>query len=130
MHHVVRWRLIVAAVLLSVSGCGATEPLSACSDPVSITVSEGTTPRIAWTPACGVERLVVSQAVPPSMGVATVQRWAIRADGRLIEPAVRYALPPRGATVDVPAEPLAAGRPSGVELFGPTVSVGFKSFTP
>ena len=124
-------RFIAVLLTVAMSSCGgSTEPLAACVAPVSISVGSGTTPAIAWTPACGVERLVVSEPGPPSQGFGFIPRWAIHENGRLIEPSVRYGEPPAGTTVEVSAETLVAGRAYRVEVFGSTGSLGFLSFTP
>jgi hypothetical protein len=131
IRHIVRgseWSALVLAAALSCGG--STEPLAACVAPVSISVGTGTSPTFSWSPACGIDRLVVSEPGPPSQGFGFIPRWAIREDGRLIEPLVRYAEAPAGTTVEISPEPLVAGRAYRIEVFGSTGSLGFQSFTP
>jgi hypothetical protein len=124
-------RLVCVGLVGGVWGCGGTtEPLPACSGAVSVTVTEGTTPTIAWTPACGAERLAVTGMLPPSLGLGAEQRWSIRADGRLIEPPVRYGRAPRGTAVDVPPGQLAAGQTFVVSVGNGFTVLGSKSFVP
>jgi hypothetical protein len=123
--------LVCTALVGAGAACGgATEPLPVCSGAVSIAVSTGTEPTIDWTPACGVERLIVTQPLAPSLGPGVAEQWAIRADGRLIEPPVRYGRAPRGTAVDVTAGPLETGTEYGVAVWISDGQLGFTRFTP
>jgi hypothetical protein len=73
---------------------------------------------------------VVAEPLPPSLGFAgSLERWAIRADGRLIAPPVRYGQTPRGAVVDVSPQSLTVGRTYGVSAFIGGGMVGSASFS-
>jgi hypothetical protein len=122
---------LILVALLGAGACGGTtEPPASCSGPVSITVNGGTDPTIDWTPTCGVERLVVTQPLQPSLGLNLAERWAIHGDERLIGPPVRYGRTPRGTTVDVPAGPLTPGIEYGVAVWIGEGQLGFTRFTP
>jgi hypothetical protein len=124
-------RSMYAALLGGALGCGGTtEPLAACSGAGSVTVTGGTTPTVAWAPACGAERLDVTRPLGPSLGIGAEQRWAIRADGRAIEPPVRYGRAPRRAAVDVPPGQLEAGQPHIVSVSNSFRVLGSKMFIP
>ena len=84
--------------------------------PVSITVTEGLTPTIAWTPLCGVRELLISEVVTDSPALApSLWRWSVSATARLIEPPLRYGRQPPG-TLAGSAQPLAVGRTYMVSL--------------
>jgi hypothetical protein len=122
-------RLISVPLLGMGLAChGATEPLAACSEEVSIVVSQGTVPTIEWTPACGAERLLVSQPFTASAGVTP--QWWIRASDRLIAPPLRYGRTPRGMTVEEPPRQLSSGNDYIVVLVAGQILVGRTLFTP
>ena len=125
-----RARLTRLGIAGFVIGCGgSTEPLPPCSDPVELTATPGTTPVIAWTPACGAARLAVDPQ-PPSMGLES-ERWLLLAGDRLIEPGIRYGRVPTGNTERAPAVALVAGQQYTLVLWGTGgQQLAFKIATP
>jgi hypothetical protein len=107
---------------------GSTEPLAPCSGPVDLAVSPGTSPVIAWTPACGATALYVDPQ-PPSLGM-THERWLLMAGERMLEPRIRYGHVPSGTTERAPAAPLVAGQPYTLVLDGMSGRLAFKIVTP
>jgi hypothetical protein len=110
---------IMAATLLGAGvacGDGGTEPLRACSEPIQVSVSAGTSPTISWTPACGVGYLTVRRPLPPSTGGGVDPQWTIRSDGQRIGSSVRYGVRPPGTVEVVAPQPLLAGQSYGVVL--------------
>jgi hypothetical protein len=125
------FRLIYVGLLGVALGCGSTtEPFSACSGPVSITVSGGTTPTFEWTPQCGAHELAVVQPRPPSQGFGEDPRWLIRAERRFIQSPVRYGQTPDGAAVGFDPQQLEAGRTYRVSVGTGVTSWGSTMFTP
>jgi hypothetical protein len=129
-----RSRLVAAALLGFVPACGggSTEPPAACTGPVTVSVSGGTTPTISWTPDCGLGYLTVHRPLPPSLGFVGVEPlWTIRADGPLIGPSVRYGVRPRAATEVVAPRQLVAGQSYSVVVdFSGQGVLGSRTFTP
>ena len=125
----------LAAITLSglALACGGgTQPVAECAEPVTVSVTGGTTPTISWTPGCGVGYLAVRRPLPPSLGVLEMEpQWIIRADSRLIGPPVRYGIRPRGTVEVLAPQALTAGRPYDVvvDMTGQGV-LGGRAFTP
>lgn len=103
-------RLFAACLgFASACGDGPTERLAECTEPVTVSVTAGTTPMISWTPACGIGFLTVRRPVSVTTGFEMEPQWTISSDGRLIGPPVRYGVRPRGTTQPVAPRQLVAG---------------------
>ena len=103
--------VVYAGVALALAGCGDhtdPAPLSACTGPVTLSVSPGVTPRISWTPACRLFLVIVED---PSGG-GGLDQWAVDSDSTdAIEPPVTYGVIPPGATKQLlEPVPLQAGQ--------------------
>ncbi len=100
---------LLSLALLGLTQCDAetTAPtLPPCTVNVGVQVGPGTSPRIGWTPDCG---LLAVDVVDSVTGESV---WSlVSASGRnTIRPGVRYATVPRGTREDLAAVPLVAGR--------------------
>jgi hypothetical protein len=130
---------LVAALLLAVTlatclGCSSddgtpTEPVTACTGDVSITVSSGLTPTFNWSPACGAMTLDVQEGI----GAAST-RWAISGNSAtLLRPGIRYGTVPSGATEPVASQALETGHTYTVFVYrgeAGTELADSKEFTP
>ena len=89
-----------AAALLGGLGCGdgqdATAP-TMCTGPVTVTVGDGTQPRLQWEPRCAVSSIVLLEAGSEALSVPV---WSVLAPTG-IGPPVRVG-----------------GRPGGTSVFG------------
>lgn len=105
-------------------------PLPECSGPVTIEVSDGTSPTFDWNPRCRLFFLGVE--------LGAEDQWLVITDGaNAIAPPVRYGVLPAGARQREPAIALEAGRTYDVNLgrwTGPGaedgVLIGTEFFTP
>jgi len=115
----------VALALIS-GACGddPTEPeVAACTSDtgsVAATVTGGTTPTFAWSPACSVALVLVEGSGGDTWLVSTDDgTWDSPAQANLISPPITYgtaALPP-GVETEYGPEPLTAGAPYDLILF-------------
>jgi hypothetical protein len=72
-----------------------------------VRVSGGITPQIDWTPACGMNRVLVRTARADGQGGAVF--WSFSAPGRLIGPGLVYGDDPDGAFLESPTRGLQVG---------------------
>ncbi len=119
---------VAVALLVGCTDAGP-ETLPECAGPVTLSVSAGTTPLFAWTPACRLNYLVVKEA-----GLAA-DIWAIVSDSaNAISPDVRYGTVPPGVREHEDAAPLLAGVTYNVAVGRWTGSgvqvIGVRAFTP
>ncbi len=107
------------------------DPAAACTGPVTIAVSSGTSPSFSWTPAC---RLFF---VNVELGAS--DQWSIISDSTdAITPPVQYGVVPAGAQQSSSeVTPLVPGQTYDVNLFywtGPGAQdgtfIGSREFTP
>jgi hypothetical protein len=127
------WAAVSCAMLLGCSSDG-TDPgdaPAACTGPVTISVSSGTTPSFSWTPACSLFFVNVE--------LGATDQWSIISDStNAIAPPVRYGVVPAGAEQSTSeVTPLQAGQTYDVNLFywtGPDAQdgtlIGTQNFTP
>lgn len=125
------WSSALAALALGASGCGG-DPASPLADCVrgdgftyEVTVTEGVSPQIAWTPLCRANGLEVVDLEPADPVGGTM--WRISFSGRNgLLPGVRYGETPAGATeLSGPAKPLEAGHRYGLDVAGLDALGGF-----
>lgn len=126
--------VLVAATCAVGCRAGVTDPgnLETCSDDVSVTVSAGTTPTFAWSPACRLFFLIVEPAT------SGADLWSIMTPGEnALVPPVVYGRAPAFATELTGATALRAGVAYKVALArhtGPDgddgVIIAMQTFTP
>ncbi len=101
-----RSMLVALAVAISATACGDAVAPACPGDVVSVSVTGGTTPDFAWTPACPVAQLDVDDMTQGGVNV-----WRISGQGaNVIEPGLRYGETPTGAVQLRAPDPLVAGK--------------------
>ena len=127
---------LVAVSFTTILACcsdstNATDTIPACTGPVTIQVSAGTSPSFSWTPAC---RLFLV-----NVELGATDQWSIISDStNAIAPPVRYGVVPVAAEQGTSeTTPLVPGQTYDVNLFywsGPGAQdgtvIGSKEFTP
>jgi len=123
--------LVLLGGLIGCSDSSGTEALEICTNPVTLTVGAGTTPKISWSPACLANQVVINEQ---GGGPAWAMFFVV--DSNPLRPPVHYGVVQAGAlgTPTSPA-PLTAGTTYNVNLFvdpvgGPAELIGTKSVTP
>ena len=89
------------------SSCGNPRVTEGCQTTVSVRVTDDITPRIDWSPSCGVNHVVVRAARNDGHGGLVF--WAFSAEGRLVSPGLQYGVLPPGALSEGPTRILQAG---------------------
>ena len=97
---------LLLLVALACGGSANTGPLTACTGPVTATVTGATSPRFNWTPRCGLSEIIVN-AAPSVSGVPTP--WDLKAGSTLLAPGINYGVTPSGATAVNGPYPLQQG---------------------
>lgn len=108
---------IIASLLsLIVTGCSTTAPLPVvpCAQSVTVSATSGSSPRITWSPSCGVATLQVYS--PPSMAAPYTVWWEITAPASTIASPVDYGNAPGNATTTTPSRSLPPGQSAFVIL--------------
>lgn len=99
----------LALAIAGFTGCDSTGPMVVCSDePVSVTVSAGTTPTFAWAPACGMASLQV-RPVSGAPGSGWTLYTGELAPKNPLRSGIRYGSRPPVALEPAPATRLVAG---------------------
>ena len=131
-----RTSVLAALSCAMLMGCSSdgTDPGDAppaCTGPVTISVSSGTSPSFSWTPACSL--FFVNVELGPT------DQWSVISDStNAIAPPVQYGVVPAGAQQSTSeVAPLQAGQTYDVNLFywsGPGAQdgtfIGSQNFTP
>lgn len=113
-HDSFRAAAALSIALIAGNGCSTQGPnLPACTGPVTVTATSGTSPTFSWTPACQLEGLTVALPGPGAIV------WSVASPNQTnsIAPSVRYGRTPAGATLVTGATALSAGSSYGVTLF-------------
>lgn len=125
----------ITAVLAITGGCdGSQDPssLRVCPDSVTVSVSSPSAPRIAWTPACRANRVLVDHS-------DFFDDWVLGTVGDTngLYPPVHYGVSPAGSVVLINAAALQSGRLYRVRILRatgdtalPYTVVGGTYFTP
>lgn len=133
--------LLASSACLASCSTSVTSPsqLPDCTGPVTLTVTEGTTPTFDWTPACRGHFLNVLMADPlPPGAISGNPAWYVQARaevGNTFGPAIRYGVVPPDAQSPKAAEPLVKGQRYMVVLWrsvspSEAVVAGQVGFTP
>jgi hypothetical protein len=89
--------LMFSAILSCEAG---TMPLPGCTGPVTPTMVAGTSPRLEWTPKCGLQLITVRTEPSASQTCSTIvgsdNAWFVEQGENLIDPPVFYGIAPRG----------------------------------
>lgn len=88
-------------------GCGNPQVTEGCQTAVTVRVSSDDTPRIDWSPSCGMNHVVVRAARSDGQGGQVF--WAFSAENGLVGPGVRYGVLPPGGVTEGPTHDLQAG---------------------
>jgi len=117
-------RTCLAFAIIVTAACGreTVTPIAACIDTITPSLVEGTSARFTWTPPCGLNQIMVTQA--PSAGGTCPSTnsgvsWNLKAGTRLLVPAVDYGVAPAGSENVVPACPIEAGKTYRVDFLAP-----------
>jgi hypothetical protein len=102
---------------LAATNCGGstTVPLvGACTGPVTVTVTAGTTPRFDWQPACRAHFFDVQYQDPlPPGAISGLPVWFVQATGETgstFGPGFQYGTVPNGGQSQILATPLIVGQ--------------------
>ena len=126
------WVALALPAVLLLRCKSDTTPLATCVDPTALSIGTGTTPSIAWDPACFAYSIVV-------LDTASNHMWGIKGDsGNTILPTLTYGVTPAGPfTTLYPPATLVKGQKYVVGLIvftGPlpnqTDTLNAKVFTP
>ncbi len=124
------WLSAWIALACSSDPAGPDDPIPACTGPVTIEVSGGTSPTFDWTPRCRLFFVLVESGA--------ADQWIVLSEGtNAISPPVRYGEIPAGAIEEEPALPLESGQTYDVTVArwtGPGgddgVAIGNQEFVP
>lgn len=105
-------RIVPALACVALFACKeAAAPLTACTDPVVLTIANAAQPRFSWSPGCLAFRLGVTD----SLGAYV---WEVEADsGNSLAPAITYGVAPAGAASTMAPAALETGHRYAVGLF-------------
>jgi hypothetical protein len=92
---------------IATGGCPAPRVTEGCKTTVAVRVSGGITPRIDWSPACGMNHVMVRTT--RADGFAGAVFWSLSAPGSLLGPGVIYGEEPPGASLEGPTRALQPG---------------------
>jgi hypothetical protein len=88
--------------------CTTPRSTDPCETTVAVSVSGGITPRVDWTPQCGITHLVVVSL--GSDGQTGILMWSFSAPEVVpVGPSVHYGVLPTGAILEGPTRPLISG---------------------
>ena len=88
-------------------GCGNPRITEGCQTSVEVRVVADITPRIEWSPACGMNHVVVRAARSDGQGGQVF--WAFSAENGLVGPGIRYGVFPPGVISEGPTRVLQPG---------------------
>lgn len=112
---------LLAGLAVAVVACddGAGPGDGACEAVTPLSIDEaGTPPNIAWTPACGVARVEVTQLDNDAGGPNTDETvWRVQAATNIINPTIQYGVVPAGATEMIPDATLVSGEQYRVAIY-------------
>jgi hypothetical protein len=86
--------------------CGNPQVTQGCQTLVDVHISSDPSPRIDWSPECGMNHVVVRAARNDGQGQVF---WAFTAENQLIGPGVRYGVLPAGSISEGPTRILQPG---------------------
>lgn len=96
------------------AGCPVPRVTEGCKTTVSIRVSGGVNPQIDWTPACGMNHVMVRTARPDGLG--GIVFWSLSAPLTFLDPGLSYGTQPPGALLEGPTRTLQAGTTYRISL--------------
>ena len=109
--------LVLLMSSLAATNCGGstTAPLvGACTGPVTVSVTAGTTPRFDWQPACRAHFFDVQYQDPlPPGAISGLPVWFVQATGETgstFGPGFQYGTVPNGGQNQLSATPLIVGQ--------------------
>ena len=89
------------------SRCGSPQVTEGCNTSVEVRISADETPRIDWSPACGMNHVVVRAARSDGQGGQVF--WAFSAEDGLVGPGLWYGVLPPGTVSEGPTRLLQPG---------------------